>query len=134
MPKDIKPAIPGRYAYEGLDRVMHEKARLGILTSLSTRPEGLLFGELKQLCALTDGNLSRHLEALHEAGLIEIRKGFEKNRPQTLCLLTRHGRKRFQEYLMALEQVIHDALPEPARHHKHTSKVMADWPSGWAPA
>jgi DNA-binding HxlR family transcriptional regulator len=135
MPKDTKPAAPGRYAYEGLDRVMHEKARLGILTSLSTRPEGLLFGELKQLCALTDGNLSRHLEALHEAGLVDIRKGFEKKRPQTLCLLSRHGRKRFQEYLVALEQVIHDALPEQAKRHTHTSKATtSSWPSGLAPA
>ena len=44
----------GRYAYEGLDRIMHEKARLGILTTLLARPEGALFRELKQLCSLTD--------------------------------------------------------------------------------
>ena len=47
---------------------MHEKARLGILTSLITRPEGVLFTELKKLCSLSDGNLSRHLQALEEAG------------------------------------------------------------------
>ena len=47
----------GRYAYEGLDRVMHEKARLGILTSLASHVDGLLFSELKELCSLTDGNL-----------------------------------------------------------------------------
>ena len=58
----------GRYAYEGLDRVLHEKARLGIMTSLATRPAGLSFNELKQLCALTDGNLNRHLDVLHRAG------------------------------------------------------------------
>ena len=79
---------PGRFAYEGLDRVLHEKARLGIMTSLVTKPEGLLFGELKRLCALTDGNLSRHLDVLHEAGLVEIWKGFENRRPQTLCRLS----------------------------------------------
>ena len=65
----------GRFAYEGLDRVLHEKARLGIMTSLVTRPEGLLFAELKRLCLLTDGNLSRHLDVLHEAGLVEIVEG-----------------------------------------------------------
>ena len=57
-----KSGESGRFAYEGLERVLHEKARLGIMTSLVTRPEGLLFSELKHLCALTDGNLSRHLE------------------------------------------------------------------------
>src|SRR5689334_24575521 len=89
----------GRYAYQGLDRVLHEKARLGIMTSLVTRPDGLLFGDLKRLCALTDGNLSRHLDVLHEAGLVEIWKGFENRRPQTLCRLTTEGRHRFLAYL-----------------------------------
>src|ERR1700679_3226911 len=78
----------GRYAYEGLDRTIHEKARLGILTSLAAHPTGLLFGDLKDLCSLTDGNLSRHLQVLHEAGLVEVWKGSHKNRPQTLCRLT----------------------------------------------
>ena len=83
----------GRFAYEGLDRVLHEKARLGILTSLSTRPEGLLFGDLKRLCALTDGNLNRHLEVLQEAGLVEVWKRFEGRRPQTLVRLGAEGRR-----------------------------------------
>src|SRR3954462_8133037 len=65
----------GRYAYDGLERIFHEKARLGIMTSLVTHPDGLLFGELKELCALTDGNLSRHLQALHDAGYVEVWKG-----------------------------------------------------------
>lgn len=102
----------GRHSYDRLDRVLHEKARLGILTSLMTRPEGLNFNELKQLCALTDGNLSRHIDVLHEAGLIEVLKGYENNRPKTICKLTPAGRKRFLEYLAELERVIHDALPE----------------------
>ena len=59
------------------------------MTSLVTRPEGLLFGDLKRFCALTDGNLSRHLEVLREAGLVEVWKGFENRRPQTLCRLSR---------------------------------------------
>ncbi len=97
------------YAFEGLDRVMHEKARLGVLSSLVAHPKGLAFGDLKQLCGLTDGNLSRHLQVLQEAGLVEISKSFENNRPQTTIKMTRSGRKRFLEYLAVLEQVVRDA-------------------------
>src|SRR5262249_50646096 len=61
----------GRFAYEGLERVIHEKARLSIMTSLAAHPSGLVFTDLKEQCALTDGNLSRHLQVLHEAGLVE---------------------------------------------------------------
>jgi DNA-binding MarR family transcriptional regulator len=121
---------PGRFAYEGLDRVLHEKARLGIMTSLVTRPEGLLFGELKRLCALTDGNLSRHLDVLHAAGLVEVWKGFENRRPQTLCRLSPEGRQRFLAYLEELEQVIRDAMPKAARR----SERVPDVPAGWQPA
>jgi DNA-binding transcriptional ArsR family regulator len=119
MPEPHAADDAGRYAYEGLDRVLHEKARLGILTALVARPEGLLFGELKQLCTLTDGNLNRHLDVLHQAGLVEIRKDCGQGRPQTTCRLAALGRRRFREYLAQLEQVIHDALAEepaaPAR-------------------
>jgi len=73
----------GRFAYAGLDRVIHERARLSVLTSLVAHPKGLLFADLKQLCALTDGNLSRHLQVLQEAKLVEVLKGFNHNRPQT---------------------------------------------------
>jgi DNA-binding transcriptional ArsR family regulator len=121
---------PGRFAYEGIDRVMHEKARLSIMTSLVTRSEGLRFGELKQLCGLTDGNLSRHLDVLREAGLVEIWKGFEGRRPQTLCRLTAEGRHRFVEYLEELEKVVKDALPRAARRHERLPSL----PPGWVPA
>ncbi len=101
---------PGRFAYRGLERVIHEKARLSIMASLATHPEGLLFGDLKDLCALTDGNLSRHLQALQDAQLLETWKGFKNNRPQTLCRLTDQGRRRFDEYISELEQVVNDAV------------------------
>src|SRR5918992_2461436 len=116
----------GRFAYEGLDRVLHEKARLGIMTSLVTRPDGLLFSDLKRLCALTDGHLSRHLDVLREAGLVEIWKGFENRRPQTLCRLSPEGRQRFVAYLEELEQVIRDAMPKAV---KRTDRVP-DLPPG----
>jgi DNA-binding MarR family transcriptional regulator len=105
-----KKSNSGRYAYEGLDRVIHEKARLGIVTSLSTHPEGLLFNDLKELCTLTDGNLSRHLQILTESGLVEVWKGFKNNRPQTLCRITAEGKRRFLEYVAVLESVVADAM------------------------
>lgn len=97
------------FAYERLDRVMHERARLGVLTSLLAHPKGLSFGELKQLCGLTDGNLARHLEVLESAKLIELSKTTEDSRPQTLCRITAEGRKRFTGYLSELERVLLDA-------------------------
>src|SRR5215212_11680887 len=123
-------AQPGRFAYVGLERALHEKARLGIMTSLVTRPEGVLFGDLKRLCALTDGNLSRHLDVLREAGLVEVWKGFENRRPQTLCRLSADGRQRFLAYLEELEQVIRDAMPKAAKR----SVRLPDLPKGWQPA
>jgi DNA-binding MarR family transcriptional regulator len=97
-----------RFAYDGLDRVIHERARLSVLTSLVIHPDGLPFGELKELCALTDGNLNRHLQVLETAKLVHLSKSIEHNRPQTLCRVTALGRKRYLEYLGVLEQVILD--------------------------
>lgn len=99
----------GRFAYEGLDRTIHERARLSVLTSLITNPKGLAFNDLKELCALTDGNLSRHLRVLERARLVEIVKGVDKNRSLTVCRITANGRKRFLEYVETLEQVVRDA-------------------------
>jgi len=120
----------GRFAYEGLDRVLHEKARLGILTSLVAHPDGLKFGELRALCALTDGNLSRHLDVLRESGLVEVWKGFERRRPQTLARLTTDGRRRFIAYLEELERVVRDALPRAS----NASGRARQLPPGWQPA
>jgi len=108
----MKPKAPsgeGRFAYEGLDRVIHERARLSILTSLITNSDPLTFNDLKQMCSLTDGNLSRHLRVLEKAQLVQILKGHDRNRPQTVCRITANGRKRYLEYLSTLEQVIKDA-------------------------
>jgi DNA-binding HxlR family transcriptional regulator len=99
----------GRFAYEGLDRVIHERARLSVLTSLITNPKGLSFNDLKQLCALTDGNLSRHLKVLEEEGMVEVEKGWDHNRPLTMCRITGVGRTRYLEYLQTLELVVKDA-------------------------
>ncbi len=105
----LKRARAHPFAYEGLDRVMHERARLSVLTSLLGHPKGLTFGALKQLCGLTDGNLSRHLEVLESAKLVGVTKALEHNRPQTVCRITPAGRRRFLAYLAVLEQVLVDA-------------------------
>jgi DNA-binding MarR family transcriptional regulator len=115
-----------RFAYDGLDRVIHERARLSVLTSLVIHPDGLPFGELKELCALTDGNLNRHLQVLETAKLVHLSKSIEHNRPQTLCRVTALGRKRYLEYLGVLEQVILDgAAVKPASSRRAQKPASA---------
>jgi DNA-binding MarR family transcriptional regulator len=111
------PKTDGKFAYDGLDRLIHEKARLSIVASLAANEGGLVFNELKALCKLTDGNLSRQLQQLAEAELIEIWKGTRNNRPLTLAKLTPDGRKRFMNYVAVLESLVADvtaAKPAPA--------------------
>jgi hypothetical protein len=117
----------GRFAYEGLDRVIHERARLSVLTSLVTNPKGLTFGDLKELCSLTDGNLSRHLRVLERGKMVEIVKGHDKNRPLTVCRITASGRTRYLEYLETLEQVVRDAA-------KGAEEPAVDLMRGWSPS
>jgi DNA-binding transcriptional ArsR family regulator len=81
---------------------------LSLLTSLLMHPRGLWFGELKDLCALTDGNLNRHLSVLEDAKLVSVTKALEGSRTQTRCRITALGRRRYLEYLSVLEQVIVD--------------------------
>ena len=100
----------GRFAYEGLDRVIHERARLSILSSLAGNPNGLAFNDLKHLCHLTDGNLSRQLQLLQEGDFVEVVKSTKNNRPHTQVLLTESGRERFLEYISVLENVVADAM------------------------
>jgi DNA-binding MarR family transcriptional regulator len=122
----------GRFAYQGLQRVIHEKARLSILSSLAAHPDGLIFTELKALCALTDGNLSRQIQFLGASGFVEVWKGYQNNRPQTLCRLTQDGRQRFMEYITELQQVVADACNTSKKTAKnrvkrvHTQKGTAN--------
>jgi DNA-binding MarR family transcriptional regulator len=123
----------GRFAYEGLDRIIHERARLSVLTSLITNPKGLAFNDLKELCALTDGNLSRHLQVLERANLVEIAKGVDKNRSLTVCRITASGRKRYLEYLETLEQVVRDAAQVSNKEQKK-ELGQKDMGRGFAPS
>jgi predicted ArsR family transcriptional regulator len=107
------------FAYEGLDRVIHERARLSVLTSLITHPNGLSFVELKQLCAVTDGNLARHLQVLEEDGMVRLTKEADTGRAQTTARITASGRKRYLEYLTILEQVVRDAASVDHEGERH---------------
>jgi DNA-binding transcriptional ArsR family regulator len=102
-------ARKGRFAYEGLERVMHERARLGILSCMAASGVELTFNDLKELCDLTDGNLSRHLRALEDAGIIRIRRDSKGRRPVTLVGFTREGRVRFLDYVDLLQSIVKES-------------------------
>ena len=107
-----------------------------IMASLVSHAEGLLFNDLKDLCTLTDGNLSRHLQLLQEEGLAEVWKGMKKNRPQTLVRLTDTGRKRFAEYISVLESVVADAVAATGATSGTSRAATArlPLPKGFSPA
>ena len=88
-----------------LDRVIHEKGRMAIMSLLAATP-GLSFTEMKQTLGMTDGNLSVHLRTLQEAGYISISKTFHERKPLTTCSLTGGGRKAFANYIDLLEQIV----------------------------
>jgi DNA-binding transcriptional ArsR family regulator len=109
-PVSPPPADTARPSTDGLNPLLHEPNRLGILTSLLSHRDGLSFTELKELLSLTDGNLSRHLSTLQENGLVDIRKTMNGRRPLTTVRLTPAGRRRFLDYLELLEGIVANAL------------------------
>ena len=94
-----------------LDRVIHEKGRLAILSMLAASPE-LSFTELRDALGMTDGNLTTHLRTLQEVGYLSVTKSFQNNRPLTTCALTAAGKKAFTGYINLLEQIIQQSKPE----------------------
>ena len=91
-----------------LDRVIHEKGRLPIMSLLAASTE-LSFTELRQTLQMTDGNLSMHIRTLQEAGFISVTKSFRNQRPLTTCALTPAGRRAFADYIDLLEQIVEQA-------------------------
>lgn len=91
-----------------LDRVIHEKGRLAIMSMLAASAE-LSFTELRDALAMTDGNLTSHMRTLQEAGYVSVAKSYENNRPLTTCSLTPAGKKAFANYVDLLEQVLQQA-------------------------
>jgi len=123
---DGADARKARFHYGGLERVIHEKARLGILTALVTEPDGVAFNDLKLLCDLTDGNLSRHVKTLIEAELVVAEREEDEGRLQSVYRLTREGRARFLGYLEELERVVADAAPARGARRQRRPSPRAD--------
>jgi len=98
----------GRFAYSGLERIFHERGRLAVCTCLIANPEGMSFSDLQRACDLTDGNLSRHLQALSEMKIVSLERQTNNGRPTTICKITRTGRARFLAYVDVLETVVRD--------------------------
>ena len=88
-----------------LDRVIHEKGRLAIMSMLAGSPE-LSFTDMRDALNMTDGNLTTHIRTLQEAGYVSVTKSFRNNRPLTTCSLTEAGHKAFTGYINLLEQII----------------------------
>ena len=93
-----------------LDRVIHEKGRLAIMSMLAASPE-LSFTELRDTLDMTDGNLTTHIRTLQQEGFVSVAKSYQNNRPLTTCSLTAAGRKAFAEYINLLEQIVRQNKP-----------------------
>lgn len=94
-----------------LDRVIHEKGRLAIMSLLAASPEHS-FTDLRNTLNMTDGNLTTHIRTLQEAGYVTVSKTYQKNRPLTTCSLTPTGRKAFTAYINLLEEIIQQTKPK----------------------
>lgn len=106
----IRPAlegIRGRSSSDnaGLDRLIHERVRLGMVSALAVN-ETLSFNDLKALLDVTDGNLSAHARKLEDAGYIDCLKGYEGRVPRTEYSLTSAGREALEQYLEHMEALI----------------------------
>lgn len=96
-----------------LDRIIHEKGRLALLSLLASTPE-VSFTELRDTLGMTDGNLTTHLKTLLEAGYVAVTKTYRGHRPHTTCSLTPAGTHAFREYLDLLEQIVRQARRPPS--------------------
>lgn len=93
------------FDYKQLDKVIHGRVRLGILTALLTGDE-VDFNFLKEKLNLTDGNLSVHMRKLEESGYIRVKKRIEKRKTRTSCTISSRGRKAFEKYLKTLQTIL----------------------------
>jgi len=93
-----------------LDKVIHEKGRLAIMSALAASPE-LSFTELRDTLNMTDGNLTTHIKTLQQEGFVSVAKSYQNNRPLTSCSLTPAGRKAFADYINLLEKIVRQSKP-----------------------
>jgi DNA-binding MarR family transcriptional regulator len=106
-----------RHPVHGLDDVIHQRARLGVMAVLH-EVDRVDFRYLRDSLELTDGNLSRHLRTLEEAGYVEVHKGYEGRRPRTWVKLTRSGARALEAELTALRQLVSRFEESPRRRSK----------------
>jgi DNA-binding HxlR family transcriptional regulator len=123
-----------RVALEEIDRVFHEKARLGIMTTIIGSRDGLNFCELKDLCDLTDGNLNRHLKVLVDTGVLNVRKTGQGRNTNSHYKLTAKGRRAFEKYLSALEAILNAAKNSADSGKSNSAKSSQHPGDGLAPA
>ena len=97
--------------FQQLDRLIHEKGRLAIMSMLAASPE-LSFTELRDTMGMTDGNLTTHIRVLQQEGYVSVAKSYQNNRPLTTCSLTPAGRKAFTEYIDLLEKIVRQNKPK----------------------
>jgi predicted ArsR family transcriptional regulator len=119
----MKSAAP--FAYEGLERIFHERGRLAVCTCLVANPDGMSFKALQDACALTDGNLNRHLHALAETGIVVLARVRGSGRPTTIVRITDSGRERFLAYIDELESVVRAVQATDERKKTATGLRMA---------
>ncbi len=103
-----------------LDRVIHEKGRLAIMSMLAATPD-LAFTELRDALNMTDGNLTTHIKALQQQGYVSVAKSVQNRRPLTTCSLTAAGRKAFAEYINLLEQIVNQTKSGPIKPNQTES-------------
>ncbi len=94
-----------------LDRVIHEKGRLAIMSLLAASPQ-LSFTEIRGTLNMTDGNVTAHIRTLQQAGYVSVTKAFQHGRPLTTYALTEAGRKAFSAYVELLEQIVQQNKPK----------------------
>lgn len=104
-------------AFDRLDRVIHERGRLAIMSLLAAN-DSLSFRELKDLLGMTDGNLSVHMRTLEDNDYVRVDKSFVDRKPRTEFSLSPKGRETFEHYLTALEEVVRQAQKGQAQHDR----------------
>jgi len=93
-----------------LDRVIHERGRLAIMSMLAASPE-LSFTELRDMLEMSDGNLTTHIRTLQEAGYVSVAKSYQHRRRLTTLSATAAGRTAFAEYISLLERIVRQTKP-----------------------
>ena len=108
--------------FQQLDKLIHEKGRMAIMSMLAASPE-LSFTELRDALSMTDGNLTTHIRTLQKAGYVAVAKSFQGKRPHTTCALTTAGGKAFGEYVGLLEGIVKQARQstQPAKKKRRKS-------------